>query len=282
MIVVAPQSSLCPSLHPPATGVAVAARAGARTVVQRAFASSPLRLLTPLNHGHAAWIFTSTYGGGLVGGDAVTLDVTVGADASAALLTQASTKIYRSPLGASMRLQATVGDGGLLAVLPDPVVPFAGSRYEQDQAIDLDGSGSLVLVDWMTAGRRACGERWRFDRYASRLTVHQYGRLRLLDSTLLDASEGDLPARMGRFETLCLVVLAGDRLTGAATSLLERCAAGPVAVRADLLRSAAPLPGGGCAVRLAATSVEAVAHGVRDLLAFLPPMLGDNPWLRKW
>ena len=31
----------------------------------------PLRLLTPANHGHAAWVYTSSYGGGLVDGDRV-------------------------------------------------------------------------------------------------------------------------------------------------------------------------------------------------------------------
>ena len=43
-------------------------RAGARSLVTRARAVSPLRLLMPRNHGCGAWLYTSTYGGGLVDG----------------------------------------------------------------------------------------------------------------------------------------------------------------------------------------------------------------------
>ena len=35
----------------------------------------------PDNHGHAAWVYTSSYGGGIVGGDALHLDIEVGAEA---------------------------------------------------------------------------------------------------------------------------------------------------------------------------------------------------------
>src|SRR5262245_60409912 len=54
-----------------------------RSVVTRAFARSPLRLLTPANHGHAAWVYTSSYGGGLVDGDRLAVDVEVKPGAAA-------------------------------------------------------------------------------------------------------------------------------------------------------------------------------------------------------
>src|SRR5207245_10808543 len=48
-------------------------RAGTATALRRAYAESPLRLLTPRNHGNAAWVYTSTLGGGLLDGDGVRL-----------------------------------------------------------------------------------------------------------------------------------------------------------------------------------------------------------------
>ena len=165
----------------PASGVLDVVRHGRRSVVSRAFASSPLRLLTPSNHGNAAWVFTSTYGGGLVGGDAVHLRIDVADGATALLQTQASTKVYRSPRGASSSMDACVGEGGRLLMLPDPTVCFAGSGFQQAQHVDLDATASLVLMDWMTSGRRAFGERWAFDRYESRLTVRRDGRVVLGD-----------------------------------------------------------------------------------------------------
>src|SRR5262245_163756 len=104
-----------------------------RSTVSQAYASSPLRLLMPRNHGRAAWIYTSSFGGGLVDGDRVSLDIVVDAGAAAFVSTQASTKVYRSACGTSAELRASVGDEGLLVLAPDPVVCFAASRYRQTQ-----------------------------------------------------------------------------------------------------------------------------------------------------
>src|SRR5437868_14626226 len=138
-------------------------RSGRRTVVTGAYATSPLRLLMPRNHGHAAWIYTSSFGGGLVDGDRIVTDIDVGAGASVFLSTQASTKIYRSPAGTSAETQARVAAGGLPVIAPDPVVCFSAARYCQTQAVTLDEHAGLVLLDWISCGRHAAGERWAFN-----------------------------------------------------------------------------------------------------------------------
>ena len=74
-------------------------RVGTSTVIDSAFATSPLRLLTPRNHGGGAWAYTSTLGGGLVDGDAIRLHVKVGPGAAAALFSQGENRVYRSPGG---------------------------------------------------------------------------------------------------------------------------------------------------------------------------------------
>jgi urease accessory protein len=258
------------------------ARHGTRSVVTRALGHSPLRLLTPSNHGHAAWIFTSTYGGGLVGGDAVHLTIDVEPGAVALLQTQASTKIYRSPLGASSALEARVGHDGLLVVLPDPTVCFLGAAYRQDQRVALARGASLVLVDWLTAGRRASGERWLFDSYAARLTIEAQERPVLVDALLLSAADGSIAGRMGRFDCLCTIALFGPAVARHAGRALDALAARPFSPGADLLVSGAPLDGDGCLIRVAGTSVEDVGRAVRAHLDFLPALLGDDPWARKW
>jgi len=135
------------------------------TVLTRARAASPLRLLHPKNSGSAAWVYAATYGGGLLGGDTIALEAHVGAGASALLSTQASTKVYRSERPVSQRLLARADDDSLLVLLPDPVTPFASAQYEQEQQFELAPQASLVAVDWMTAGRVSFGERWRFTGY---------------------------------------------------------------------------------------------------------------------
>src|SRR5260370_22326962 len=108
-------------------------RSGDRSIVSRAYATSPLKLLTPGNHGRAAWIYPSSHGGALVDGDQIVLEIDIGEDAAAFVSTQASTKVYRSPHGTSAEMRARIEPDGLLVVAPAPVVCFARSRYRQTQ-----------------------------------------------------------------------------------------------------------------------------------------------------
>jgi urease accessory protein len=274
-----------PVAVPPAAGrgeIEVVRRHDGRSVVTRAYATSPLRLLTPINHGHAAWIYGSSYGGGLVDGDAVTLDVDLAPGAAAFVSTQASTKVYRSFRGTRSATDGRIGPGALLVLAPDPVVCYAGSRYRQSQRFAVDAAGALVLVDWVTSGRRAAGERWQFDEYDATTEVHVAGALVLHDRLRLRAAHGDLGSRLGRFDVLALVVLAGAGVAGEAAAIVGSVMARPLERRAPLLMSAAALRGGGCAVRLAGQSVEQVGHAIAKLLAFVPARLGDDPWSRKW
>jgi urease accessory protein len=279
------EAQRAPLEAPPVAGrgrIEVVRGAGGRSVVARTYASSPLRLLTPLNHGHAAWIYASSYGGGLVDGDSVELDVQIGDGAAAFLSTQASTKVYRSVRGARTTAQVRVAAGGFLVAAPDPVVCFAGARYRQTQRFELAGDGALVLVDWVTSGRRAAGERWQFVEYDARTEVRTGSTLTLHDRLLLRASDGHLAARLGRVDVIALIVLAGGGVRVEAERIVADVADRPLERRPELLLSAAPLRNGGCAVRVAGRSVEQVGEAIMRLLAFVPARLGDNPWARKW
>lgn len=253
-----------------------------RSVVAHAFATSPLKLLTPRNHGHAAWVYTATYGGGLVDGDAVRLSVDIGPGAVGLLSTQASTKVYRSPAGTSVALEATIGAGGLLVVVPDPIVCFAGSTYRQTQRYELAPAAGLVLVDWLSSGRHAAGERWAFDNYSSRTTIRCDGRLVVYDALSLSATDGDLARRLGRFEVVGVVVLVGAALGADADRLVTAISNSPMARRADRLVAASAVRDCGAVVRFAGVSVEDIGHAVREHLRFVPALLGDDPWARRW
>jgi urease accessory protein len=253
-----------------------------RSRVVRAYATSPLRLLTPVNHGRAAWIYASSYGGGLVDGDCVSLEAVVGRGSAAYISTQASTKVYRSFRGTEARVRAQVASGALLVVAPDPVVCFAGSRYRQQQTFAVAPDGGLALVDWITSGRRASGERWQFDEYVARTELVVGGRRALCETLTLRAAHGDLPSRLDRFDVLALVVLAGGLLDAHARAIMKRVERTPVSRKARLAMSAAPLRTGGCVVRIAGPSMEETGAVIARVLGFVPDLLGDDPWSRKW
>jgi urease accessory protein len=269
----APVVSLPDVPRAPGEGLLAIERVRTGSVVTRSSARSPLQLLLPRNHGDAVWAFLSNLGGGLVDGDAVALEVRVGAGASAMLATQASTKVYRSPRGCRQRIRADVGAGGLLVVLPDPVVCFAGARLDQEIDIDLGDDASLIVLDAFTCGRAARGERWAFDGYRSAITVRRGAQLLLRDVIELDPAAGALPARMGRFAALATIVAIGPRATIAAPAEPTR--------NADWIAALSPIAGGSL-LRAAATSTTHLHAGIRAALTELPALLGDDPFARKY
>lgn len=244
----------------------------------------------PRNDGNAAWIFTSSFGGGLVDGDRVALSVDVGAGASLLLSTQASTKVYRSPRGTRVTLTATAGRGALLVSLPDPVVCFAGSRFEQRQTFELASEASLVAVDWFTSGRRESGERCVFDRYDSRIDVRLERQPVVIDAVSLLRHRDDharLVSRMGRFDVLAVAIIVGGSVVHASRDLLTRLRDQPVTRQPGLVVVASPVERRGagdvgCVLRVAGRSVEEVGQTLRASLSFVPGLLGDDPWARKW
>ena len=251
-----------------------------KTAIHTALASSPLHLLTPRNHGDAAWVYVANFGGGLVDGDALRLRVDVGQGARALLATQASTKVYRSPRGCSQRVDIDVAADGFFALVPDPVTCFAGARYTQETTVRLAAGATLVYVDAVTCGRSAHGERWDFARYASRTRIEHDGRVVVLDGLLLDPEHGDLASRMGRFDALATVIALGPEAHAIREAILG--SAPPLETRAALVESASPLGEHGALARIAATSVERLTTRVRELLLPLAAELGDDPFARKW
>ncbi|MEQ1574044.1 MAG: urease accessory protein UreD [Vicinamibacterales bacterium] len=253
-----------------------------QSVVTRAYSTSPLRLLTPKNHGSAAWIYTSSYGGGLVDGDRIELDLDIGPGAAAFVSTQASTKVYRSSRGASTELHARISPGGLLALVPDPVVCFADARYKQIQSFALSADSGLVVVDWVSSGRHASGERWAFHEYVARVRAEVDGKVVLHDALALRRDDGNLQDRLGRVDVLAMVMILGKPLRERSAEVVRTVAEIPVRRRPEQLISAAQVGEWGCVVRIAGASVERAARTIREYLGFLPDLLGDDPWARKW
>jgi urease accessory protein len=250
-----------------------------------AWARTPMKLLTPRSRGDSVWAYTSSFGGGMVAGDRTELDVTVDAGARCFLGTQASTKIYRNParLPCSYRLTSQVGDDAILILAPDPVQCFTDSNYEQRQHFTLANDANLVLVDWMSAGRTARGERWNFQRYLSRNEIERDGKKLLIDALLLNADDGALGSKFrgGRFNCLATLALIGPQLAEHARALIDWCAAQPIEPQAGLVLAASPLHEGAL-LRLAGTSVEEVGRAIHQRLGFVSALLQDDPFSRKW
>ncbi|MBS2030461.1 MAG: urease accessory protein UreD [Deltaproteobacteria bacterium] len=257
-------------------------RVDGRSVVTASHARSPLKLLAPRNHGHAAWVYQSSYGGGFVGADDISLAVNVEPGSTLFLSSQAASRAYAGSQ-ARFSLRATVADDAALVFWPDPLSCFPGADFEQVLHFSLAANASLLAVDALSAGRVARGERWAFQKLATKLHIAVANVPALRESLLLTADAGLLSARLEGIDALATVVLAGPKLAPAcaqlAKSINER---GLQPLREATLVTASTWPWG-MVLRLASPSVDALTHTLRELLqAHAHALLGDDPWARKW
>ncbi|KAK5705996.1 hypothetical protein LTR17_021158 [Elasticomyces elasticus] len=193
----------------------------------------PLKLISPApsrTEGEARHlvhtVYLLTYGGGLVAGDAIELTVILEPTTRLILLTQGSTKLFKSPSPEVVSKQCTtttIAPGSILCYLPDPVQPFEHSCFEQSQVYHVtvpsassEKPGNLCVLDWVCNGRQANGENWSFHRYASRNEVYlcmPNGKRRLLlrDNILLDRNgiEGSVANRMHSLAMFGTLILYG-------------------------------------------------------------------------
>lgn len=195
----------------------------------------PLKLISPTSPAggqESVLVFLLSYGGGLVGGDAVSLSIVVVGGASLSLVTQGYTKIFKSPSPNVVTTQAMhvrMDPDSALCLLPDPVQPFEESNYAQTQIVELAPRCSLCLLDWVTAGRTARGEMWSFAEWKGRNEVWLRGadnRLLVRDTVLLSrdgSSAVGLPLRetMHRMTVFGTLILRGTALEPLAGFFLD-------------------------------------------------------------
>jgi urease accessory protein len=101
------------------------------------------------------------------------------------------------------------------------------------------------------------------------------------DSIALCAEDGGLADRLGRFDVVGTALLLGAPVRDRALEVVARVVQVPLTRRADQLLAATEV-GDGCVLRFAGTSVERVGRMLREYLGFVPELLGDDPWARKW
>ncbi|KAL1861496.1 hypothetical protein VTK73DRAFT_7070 [Phialemonium thermophilum] len=186
----------------------------------------PLKLISPSRslETRSVLVFLLSYGGGLVGGDSVSLAIQVEPNARLSIVTQGHTKVFKSATADVVTRQALnveVASRGALCLLPDPVQPFADSVYEQTQIFKLADEASLCLLDWVTQGRTARGEHWSFTRWFGRNEVWKTGfssdarqRLLVRDNLFLTADQDHNQTQSLQKSTYGMAVFGTLILTG--------------------------------------------------------------------
>ena len=140
-------------------------RSEGRTVMERALFHPPLQILKPmrLEEDGGICIPVLNPSGGLVGGDRLSIEARLGAGCRVVLTTPSATKVYRSSgRPAVQTVDLDVGPAAVLEWMPDSLIPFKDSRFDQRITARLADGAVLLLWDAVASGRAARGERWAF------------------------------------------------------------------------------------------------------------------------
>ncbi|XP_057510281.1 urease accessory protein D isoform X1 [Actinidia eriantha] len=288
------------------TGKIVVEIIGGKSTVTRCFSKYPLKFIIPTKVGSsqtdAVWIYSLTYGGGIVSGDSISCDLTIGDGCTTVLTTQASTKVYKSVQSkcSEQVLEARIGSGALLAVVPDPVTCFSTAKYIQKQVFTVASDSNLLIVDWITSGRHESGERWDFALYKS--TNHIFledNQPLFLDATFLEQGTTTIAERMQDYQVLAMVVLLGPKLQHVQNQVQQhvktmmseqlhrpfvgrygKTNADHCLMKPAFIASCSVFgpKGVGVVVRIAAMTTESVYRFLQHQLVSLEPLLGVSPY----
>ena len=194
-----------------------------RTRVTRMASRAPLRFLETGRHESAVEIQMSSYGGGILQGDRVGIDVRCGDHAGLLLKSQANTHVYRNENGRqSMQvLQAECGAHARIVSVPDPVVLHAGANFRQEQVWNLSASTDLVLADWMQSGRSESNEQFAFTRFESHVLINIGDRAVLEETLVCRPGNDDIrsPALFGPYDLMLNIYILGPNAAARAEQL---------------------------------------------------------------
>jgi urease accessory protein len=179
--------------------------AGSRTRLHVDRQEPPLKVVRAFTQPDgAALVHLHNVSGGVLAGDRLSLDIQVGPQAEAQVTSTGATRLYRHRAGAEdsvQRVTISVGENALLEYLPDPVIPFAGSRHEQHTSISLASGATVFWWEVLTPGRLAAGERFAYQRLRMSSSIRAAGRLVLREDFLLEPERRSPSqiARMGAY-----------------------------------------------------------------------------------
>jgi urease accessory protein len=149
------------------------------TRVMDVFQRSPIRVLFPRTGGAAVEeaVLVNT-AGGIAGGDRLEFSVTVLANASIAVTSQAAEKVYRAlnePARIATKLKAS--EGAKLAWLPQETIVFNRARISRKTEVELTSGAQLLALEWLVLGRAAHGEEMGGGQIIDSWRVKRDGRL---------------------------------------------------------------------------------------------------------
>jgi urease accessory protein len=245
-------------------------RRGGVTRVCRHYQRAPLHLYRPiyLDDGRPdmAFLFLQQFGDGLVQGDRYRIDIECEPGSATHVTTQAATNVFRARQNfASQLVNLNVAARAVLEYMPDPVVPFGGSRLFQRTCVTLDPEGTVILGETLLPGRVAHDEAHAYDIHWTETEVRRPDEeLLFADVIRLNPRAGESPRSVGLLGAhdviAALYVISALTDPAHMTALLRTALTGCP----EVLPGVSELPNGcGVAVKLLGSTSKAVHAALR-------------------
>ena len=140
--------------------------------------------------------------GGVLDTDRLELCLDVGSNARVQVTSTGATRIYRSR--GSIATQSTriqIAEGGLLEYLPEPLIPFQGSRFHQTTTVEMKEDAGLFWWETAAPGRQAHGEVFDYQLLQTETEVYALGRAAVIEHVRLEPRLYSIasPLRLGPY-----------------------------------------------------------------------------------
>lgn len=130
---------------------------------------------------------------GLLDGDVLKVDVSVGTGAKAALISPAACRVHTMEQGhATVEQVYRVDSGAVLDVWPAPLVLQKDASIRQSTRLDVAADATVLLCEVVSPGRAAYGEAFEFTEWRSKLRIYREGALLAYENFSCVPSRGDV------------------------------------------------------------------------------------------
>ena len=260
-----------------------------RTVFGRTSCQTPWHLFPPiyLDDTGSAYTLLVNPSGGLVGGDHLSIDLSVGPKAHALISSPSANRVYRSlSKDAVQEVHMTVKPGGILEWVPEHTIPFAGSRFRQTIDVRLATGATLVLWDAVASGRIAHGERWKFATLENQIRITTASGASVREHYVLapDDKEGGV-GLVEAWDYVGSLFVIGDAVDPNIWPSLDSALAGILEHHSDQVLGGVSQPAvPGLVVKLVAKTAPALTGVLNELWAAVRQSLWNQPpaILRKY
>jgi urease accessory protein len=163
-----------------------------KTTASELFSRVPLQVQKALyledSFPQMAYVYVMSPSGGVLQGDRLSIDISLEKGSRVHVTTQAATKVYSMNRNyATQVVNAVVGEGCYLELIPDQLIPYRNSRFHQCVSMRVHDDATMVYSEIVTPGRTGRGERFEYDICSLKtIGLDQASRVRFLDAMLLE------------------------------------------------------------------------------------------------